>query len=450
MTTPRRSGSGRAARPGHRLRRGDVVAFLGPSLPAAEALALGPISLRPPARAGDVHALLPARPLAIALVDGLFEAAPSVWHHELLAALAAGVQVFGGGSMGALRAAELASHGLVGVGRIFAGYRDGTLTGDDEVALLHASAAHGHRPLTVPLVDVRRAVDEALAAGLVEPREAARLVRGAAGLFYQDRSWARIVEAAGLPVDRAAVLRRFLPGAPSQKAEDARATIEAALAWARARRAGAPPPACPRRPPPPTQARRLALDAARALVGHAEVAGREVLAALASRADAGRLAADGLMRLLLAAQARSLGLAPGEVEVADAERRWLAALGVRARDRDRFLAACALDDGEARRLAEGLALEARLRAEAARAIPDGPGWLEGLALGARLSGAWATEAARRRAPGRLRRRRLQRPREELELPAEGLDHVLAPLGAVPLGGANAGRHPGMSSGPHPE
>jgi len=377
-----------------RPRRGDVVAFLGPSLPADRALALGPLTLRPPARAGDVHAVLSARPLAIALVDGLFDAAPSVWHHELLAAQAAGVQVFGGGSMGALRAAELAGHGVVGVGRIFAGYRDGTLTGDDEVALLHAGAADRFRPLTVPLVDVRRAVAEARAAGLVTARQATGLVAAATALFYQDRSWGRLVEATRLPAATAAALRRFLPGAPSQKAEDAAATLAAALAWARARRAGAPPPAPPRRPPPPTQARRLALDASRARLGDAEVSGRDVLAALAARPEAGRLAADGLMRLLLSAQARALGLTPGGAEVDDAEARWLAGLGVGRRAREAFLAACALDEGEARRLAEGLALEARLRAEAARAIPDGPGWLEGLALGARLSGAWAAEAAR--------------------------------------------------------
>jgi hypothetical protein len=391
-----------------RLRRGDVVAFLGPSLPRPEAFALGPLTLHPPARAGDIHGLLAARPLAIALVDGLFDAAPSVWHHELLAAQAAGVQVFGGGSMGALRAAELARFGVVGVGRIFAGYRDGLLVGDDEVALLHASAAQGWRPLTVPLVDARRALEEAGAAGIITAREAGRLQRAAAAIFYQERSWSRVIEAVRLPAASAAALRRFLPRAPSQKREDAVATLRAALDYARARRAGAPPPPPPDRPPPPTQARRLALDATRARIGEAEVAGREVLAALAARPDAGRLAADGLGRLLLAAQARALGLelglgADGD-EVADAERRWLAALGVPASRRDAFLAACALDEGEARRLAEGLALEARLRAEASRAIPDGPGWLEGLALGARLSGAWASEAARlaSASPGRTR------------------------------------------------
>jgi len=46
-------------------------------------------------------------------------------HHELLDALEEGVAVFGGASMGALRAAELWQHGMVGVGKIFRAYRDG-------------------------------------------------------------------------------------------------------------------------------------------------------------------------------------------------------------------------------------------------------------------------------------------------------------------------------------
>src|SRR5438477_3089616 len=93
-----------------------IVAFLGPSLPAAEARGF---TVLPPARQGDVWRALRLRPRAIALIDGVFESQPSVWHHEILDALDSGVQVFGGASMCALRAAELYSFGMVGVGRIF-------------------------------------------------------------------------------------------------------------------------------------------------------------------------------------------------------------------------------------------------------------------------------------------------------------------------------------------
>ena len=76
----------------------ELIVFLGPSLPAAEALKLARCRVLPPARQGDLWRALALRPRAVALVDGLFEAAPSVWHHELIDALEAGVAVFGGAS----------------------------------------------------------------------------------------------------------------------------------------------------------------------------------------------------------------------------------------------------------------------------------------------------------------------------------------------------------------
>src|SRR5204862_4628809 len=111
-----------------------IVAFLGPSLPAREARGF---RVLPPARQGDVWRALGLRPRAIALIDGVFEAQPSIWHREILDALDAGVPVVGGASMGALRAAELRTLGMTGVGRIFRWYRDGAVIDDAEVALLH-------------------------------------------------------------------------------------------------------------------------------------------------------------------------------------------------------------------------------------------------------------------------------------------------------------------------
>jgi hypothetical protein len=125
-----------------------------------------------------------------------------------------------------------------------------------------------------------------------------------------------------------------------------------------------------------------------------------VLAALARRPDARRIAADGLRRSVLASLARSAGIRATADEVAAAERAWLSNLGVPGARRDAFLAASGLDDGEARRIAEDLALQAALLERAERVIPDGPSWEEGLALGARLGGTWAVAAAgipRRRA-----------------------------------------------------
>ncbi len=379
----------------------DLLVFLGPSLSAGEARRLAPCQVRPPARAGDLFAALPERPLAIALVDGLFEAVPSVWHHELLAAQAAGVQVFGGASMGALRAAELGAFGVIGVGRIFGWYRDGVVEDDGEVALLHAGREHGFRPLTVPLVDVRAAVLAAVAGGRCTGREGRRLLAAAEGIYYQARTWPEVLAAARLPAARRTQLAAWLPRAPSQKAEDARATIAAAAAYVAARRAGAPAPPSPTLPPLPSHARRLRLSAAHSIRPDGKVApSAAVLRALARRPDAERLTAQGLRRGLLAALARSLGVVVDAEACRAAERRWLSPLGVAGQDREAYLAACGLDAGAAARLAEDLALEAALLAAADRVLPDGPGRLEGLALGARLTGAWveALTASGTRAP----------------------------------------------------
>jgi hypothetical protein len=378
-----------------RARASDVVVFLGPSLPAADARRVAPCRVLPPARAGDVLAVLPERPLAIALVDGVFDTTPSVWHHEIALALEAGIAVFGAASMGALRAAELASLGVVGVGTVFRWVRDGTVEDDGDVALLHGDAEHAFRPLTLPLVNVRAAAEAARRERILSSREAAAVLAAGRTLHYSERTWPRVLAAARLSPAARARLRAFLPRAPDPKADDARACVAAAAEFARARRAGAPAPPPRGGGPPPSHVRRARLRHARTVLpGGAAVPSGEVLAALARRPDAGRLAAEGLRRALLASLARSLGLRASAAEAEEALAAWLRRLRVPARRREAFLAACGLDDGAARTLAEDLALEADVLGRADRLVPDGPGFEEGLALAARLTGAWVEEALR--------------------------------------------------------
>ncbi|HET7754374.1 MAG TPA: TfuA-like protein [Anaeromyxobacteraceae bacterium] len=354
---------------------GSLVAFLGPSLPAAEARRIAPgATVLPPAARGDVWRALALRPRAIALVDGVFESRPSVWHHELLDALDAGVAVFGGGSMGALRAAELQEYGAVGVGEIFRAYRDGKLVGDDEVALLHADAEHGWRGLTVPLVAVRAA------ARALGGRDGRRLVRAAEGIFYQERSWRAVLAAARLaPAARARFDALAARGLPDPKADDARACLEAAATFVTA---GAPEPGAPWPPRPrPSHVRRRRLEAS------------PVLAAVTAVPGAGDRADAGLRTLALAALGRSLGIQVTASEADAAGAAWFERLGVRPRARAAFLAASGLDRAEAARFFEVLALERRVLARAAHLLPDGPSPLEGLALAARLDGTWARLSA---------------------------------------------------------
>ncbi|HBL26587.1 MAG TPA: hypothetical protein DD490_07115, partial [Acidobacteria bacterium] len=158
-----------------------VLVFAGPTLAGPPQLALPPgFALRPPARRGDVLEALAGNPETLVLLDGYYYTVPAVTHKEILYALDAGVRVIGAASLGALRAVELEAFGMLGVGRVFADFRDGRLDGDDEVALLHAPAEQGYRPLTVALVEVRHALP-AVAGG-------AELLRALKALPFVERT----------------------------------------------------------------------------------------------------------------------------------------------------------------------------------------------------------------------------------------------------------------------
>ncbi|ATB31774.1 TfuA-like protein [Melittangium boletus] len=376
----------------------DLIVFLGPSLPEEEALALVPCRVLPPARQGDLWRALTLRPRAIALVDGVFEAQPSVWHHEVLAALEAGVAVFGGGSMGALRAAELSGQGMVGVGAIFEAYRRGELVDDSEVALLHADAEHGFRALSVPLVNVRHAARRAREERVLSPSESQALVDAAVGLFYQDRTWPRLLKAVGAawaPDTRAKWDTWAAPDLVDLKREDARACLQAAAAFL-ASGARPPPRADLLRAPPSSYVRRRRLVEGLSGTEDALTSSEDVLEELRGAPDAVALAEAGLRRALLAGWARSLGLEPTPEEVARAETDAWTRLGVPSGEREAWLAAMGLDPREFRRLCEERALERLTLEHAQRLLPDGPSWDEALASEARLQGRWGRKAPARR------------------------------------------------------
>jgi len=376
----------------------ELLVFLGPSLPEEEALALVPCRVLPPASQGDLWRALSLRPRAIALVDGVFEAQPSVWHHEVLAALEAGVAVFGGGSMGALRAAELSGHGMVGVGAIFEAYQRGELVDDSEVALLHADAEHGYRALSVPLVNVRHAARCAREARVLSAAEAQALVDAAVGVFYQDRSWPRLLKAMGAvwPAETRARWDAWAaPGLVDLKREDARACLQAAAAFL-ASGASLPPRAAAPRAPPSSHVRHRRLEDGLSGPEDALEPSDEVLERLRGAPDAPALAEAGLRRALLAGWARSLGLEPTPEEVARAEADTWKRLAVPAQEREAWLATMGLDAREFRRLCEERALERLTLEHAQRLLPDGPSWDEALASEARLQGRWGGAAPARR------------------------------------------------------
>jgi hypothetical protein len=215
--------------------------FLGPTLPVDRARQVLDATYLPPAAQGDVLALLCHRPRFIGIVDGVFDREPSVWHKEILLALESGCHVLGASSMGALRAAELHTFGMRGVGRIFEAFRDGVLEDDDEVAVAHAMAEFGHREMSDAMVNLRDALERAEQAGIVTADERDLLVRSAKATHYRERSFAALLGLArslGWSPDRVAALEATWTGAPTLKQRDALAL----LGTLRELSAASPPP----------------------------------------------------------------------------------------------------------------------------------------------------------------------------------------------------------------
>jgi len=204
------------------------IVFTGPTLSADEVRAIIDAEVRPPAAFGDIYRAARDQPTAIGLIDGLFQSTPSVWHKEILWAMKQGVHVFGGASMGALRASELHAFGMEGVGEIFEAFRDGVLSDDDEVAVAHADAEHGWRPLSEPMVDLRATLRTAMAAHVISEMEFVELEAIAKRCFYPERSWQRLLRDARLvlPKPRVDALEVWVPtGRVRQKQRDATALL---------------------------------------------------------------------------------------------------------------------------------------------------------------------------------------------------------------------------------
>ncbi|SDF05567.1 TfuA-like protein [Thalassobaculum litoreum] len=169
-----------------------LIVFGGPSLAPGARERFPELSLRGPARQGDVYLALRESPKAIGIIDGFFDAVPSVWHKEVLWAMAQGVHILGASSIGALRAAELESFGMEGVGSVYEAFRDGALEDDDEVAVTHGPLELGHRPLTLAMVSIRATLAAFPADKLEEPTSLALYRDAAKALGYRERTVSRI------------------------------------------------------------------------------------------------------------------------------------------------------------------------------------------------------------------------------------------------------------------
>lgn len=190
-----------------------VIVFTGPTLSQEKALDVLPnAEIRPPAQQGDVYLATLDKPQIIVLIDGFFESVPAVWHKEILHAMSIGIHVYGSSSMGALRAAELNSFGMIGSGQIYERYANGEYEDDDEVALTHAPAELNYMLVSRAMVDLRHDIACARDKELLTHSEAEKLTQQLKSLWYPERTHAKLCDFAQplLPSDQLEALRLFL------------------------------------------------------------------------------------------------------------------------------------------------------------------------------------------------------------------------------------------------
>ncbi|MDP3564910.1 MAG: TfuA-related McrA-glycine thioamidation protein [Methanoregula sp.] len=204
-----------------------IIVFLGPSLDVTSAGRILPAEYRPPAKRGDLIAAAREGAEIIGLIDGVFHQESAVAHREILAALKGGIRVVGSSSMGALRAAEMDTLGMVGIGEIYRMYKSGELISDDEVALVFDPVSG--MSLSEPLINIRFTLTQAQETGVIDAAVHDALLASARSLFYPKRTYPAIVSGAGDLVD-SATRERFLAWvdthACDQKRNDAIAALD--------------------------------------------------------------------------------------------------------------------------------------------------------------------------------------------------------------------------------
>lgn len=203
------------------------IVFAGPSLSGVPASDLTRFDMAAPASCGDIVRAVQGGYRTIALIDGYFEAAPAVWHKEILYAIASGCAVLGGSSMGALRAAECHGLGMIGIGQVFAEYRDGLREADADVAVTHGPAELGYPLLGVALVDAEDGLDRLLRAGWLTGEQHARAEASARATHFKQRDWDGILTSAGLgPEDHRQAKFWLVSDGPGVKTRDALALLD--------------------------------------------------------------------------------------------------------------------------------------------------------------------------------------------------------------------------------
>ncbi|EPX78280.1 TfuA-like protein [Litoreibacter arenae] len=168
------------------------IIFVGPSLTPQDKARFPDIRFRAPAKQGDVLRAMADKPTAIGIIDGYFGDHLAVHQKEILEAMADGILVWGGASMGALRAAELHRFGMRGVGTIFEAYVSGEIGEDADVAVTHGPDELDFVATSISMVDVQATIAALRRRRTMTETKLAKVLTAARARHFSARTWRAI------------------------------------------------------------------------------------------------------------------------------------------------------------------------------------------------------------------------------------------------------------------
>lgn len=203
-----------------------IIIYAGLSIPFDEAREILDSSddieviYKRPIQRGDLNLALKEHPHIIGIIDGVFHQNSAVGHKEILNVMNSGVKVFGASSMGALRASELDSLGMAGIGYVYNQYTSGEVESDDDVAVMLDSETL--QALSEPLINMKYVFENAASENIITEKEKDDLLITAKKTYYPKRNYAQTLSESNLDNEKKDRLINFIRESKDIKKEDAK------------------------------------------------------------------------------------------------------------------------------------------------------------------------------------------------------------------------------------
>jgi TfuA protein len=166
-----------------------TIIFAGPSISHQQLAELTTADLAPPIRRGDIDRFSDYDMFVI--IDGEFGQNLSVSPKEILSALKTQKMVVGASSMGALRASELDTCGMIGVGWVYEHFASAAVRRDDDVALAYSPLDLS--PITIPTIDIEHWTTLLREKNVISAKEKKIICQATRKIFYAERTESRLM-----------------------------------------------------------------------------------------------------------------------------------------------------------------------------------------------------------------------------------------------------------------